>query len=74
MVKTISVSEARKHFAQIIEEVSQGGAHYILTKNNKEIVHISSSNDSGITNKETQKYLEEFVAEYSEALEELSQR
>ncbi|MEI6478290.1 MAG: type II toxin-antitoxin system prevent-host-death family antitoxin [bacterium] len=42
MTKIISVTEARKHFAEITDEVSQGTVNYIIVKNGKQIATINS--------------------------------
>ena len=74
MIKTITVSEARARFAEITDDVSFNGTEYIVTKNDKEIARITTLTEKTPLSEEVAQYVDEFVAEYSDALQELAHR
>ncbi len=73
MNKTISVAEARKNLAEIMDEVKQGKQTYSIVRYGKEIARLVPPHSTEI-DASLEKDLKEFVSTHSEALAELANR
>lgn len=77
MTKTISASKARKHFANITNEVGFQGATYVIVKNGQPIADIVPHQKSARPidlGHELEQDLKEFEETYKQALAELAKR
>ena len=73
--KTISVAEARKRFAEILEEVSQGTI-YVIVRHGKEMTRMMppETDDAPRISPKLKKELASVFERYGDALKELADR
>lgn len=77
MTKTISSSEARKRFAEIIDEVQKNKTSYSVIRHGKAVLTIGPPNSANMSDSIDPQFdtdLKEFVEEYREALTELAKQ
>ena len=70
--KTISMAEARKHLAEITQEITVTGVEYVVLKNKKPVLKISNPNSEAGVSEEFLKKLDALTQRRHEDLKKLA--
>ena len=73
-MKTISVAEARKHFAEITDELRSGTPGYIVMRHGKEVCRMMPPTDAQDVDPNLEADIAEFFDEYGDVLTELAKK
>lgn len=72
MTKTISISEVRKHFADISDEVEYKGTSYTVLKNGKPSIRISPALVTPKISPRLRKHMDRFMTKYDKDFRKLA--
>lgn len=72
MTQTISIAEARKHFAEITNQVAFQGKEFLILKNGKEVAKLVAPNATTTTSPDLKAWLDDFAKTNEEDLQALA--